>query len=236
MARGWRAVATMLRWSQSDGARDLHHRRRCPPRGRAADTRGRATRQRRALPPPPAARGLQGPPVAVGDPQRPRGRPHLAVLAFNFRGVMGSGGTYGGGRDEVRDVAAAIRAARNRAPAELPTALIGWSFGANVAVRAAIDDQRAAALALIGLPLAPNDLSLPPLPDATDLRALRRPVLLLAGEHDTFAPATEVEAYASSFPQATVRIVAGTDHYFWRREREAAAIVGGFVERVLTPA
>jgi alpha/beta superfamily hydrolase len=161
---------------------------------------------------------------------------HLAVLAFNFRGVMGSGGTYGGGRDEVRDVAAAIRAARNRAPAELPTALIGWSFGANVAVRAAIDDQRAAALALIGLPLAPNDLSLPPLPDATDLRALRRPVLLLAGEHDTFAPATEVEAYASSFPQATVRIVAGTDHYFWRREREAAAIVGGFVERVLTPA
>jgi len=161
---------------------------------------------------------------------------HLAVLAFNFRGVMGSGGTYGGGRDEVRDVAAAIRAARDRAPAELPTALIGWSFGANVAVRAAIDDQRAAALALIGLPLAPNDLSLPPLPDATDLRALRRPVLLLAGEHDTFAPATEVEAYASSFPQATVRIVAGTDHYFWRREREAAAIVGGFVERVLTPA
>ncbi len=161
---------------------------------------------------------------------------HLAVLAFNFRGVMGSGGTYGGGRDEVRDVAAAIRAARDRAPAELPTALIGWSFGANVAVRAAIDDQRAAAVALIGLPLAPNDLSLPPLPDATDLRALRRPVLLLAGEHDTFAPATEVEAYASSFPQATVRIVAGTDHYFWRREREAAAIVGGFVERVLTPA
>jgi uncharacterized protein len=161
---------------------------------------------------------------------------HLAVLAFNFRGVMGSGGTYGGGRDEVRDVAAAIRTVRERTAPELPTALIGWSFGANVAVRAAIDDPRIAALALIGLPLVPNDVSLPPLPDATDLRALRRPVLLLAGEHDTFAPAAHVGSYADGFPQATVRIVSGTDHYFWRREREAAAIVGGFVERVLTPA
>jgi alpha/beta superfamily hydrolase len=160
----------------------------------------------------------------------------LAVLAFNFRGVMGSGGTYGGGRDELRDVAAAIRTVRERVRPDLPTALIGWSFGANVAVRAAIDDQRVAALALIGLPLVPNDLLLPPLPDLTDLRALRRPVLLLAGEHDTFAPAAQVESYAEGFPHATVRIVTGTDHYFWRREREAAAIVGGFVEGVLTPA
>jgi alpha/beta superfamily hydrolase len=161
---------------------------------------------------------------------------HLAVLAFNFRGVMGSGGTYGGGRDELRDVAAAIRTVRERVAPDLPTALVGWSFGANVAVRAAIDDQRVAALALIGLPLVPNDLSLPPLPDATDLRALRRPVLLLAGAHDTFAPPAEVESYAAAFPTATARIVAGTDHYFWRREREAAAIVGAFVQGVLTPA
>jgi len=161
---------------------------------------------------------------------------HLAVLAFNFRGVMGSGGTYGGGRDEIRDVSAAIGAVRDRVRTDLPTALIGWSFGANVAVRAAIDDQRVAALGLIGLPLVPNDLTLPPLPDATDLRALRRPVLLLAGEHDTFAPSPDVESYAAGFPQASVRIVAGTDHYFWRREREAAAIVGGFVEGVLTRA
>jgi alpha/beta superfamily hydrolase len=161
---------------------------------------------------------------------------HLAVLAFNFRGVMGSGGTYGGGRDELRDVSAAIRTVREHVAPDLPTALIGWSFGANVAVRAAIDDPRVAALALIGLPLVPNDLTLPPLPDPTDLRVLRRPVLLLAGEHDAFAPGPEVESYAAAFPQATVRIVTGTDHYFWRREREAAAIVGGFVQGVLTPA
>ena len=149
---------------------------------------------------------------------------------------MGSTGTYGGGRDEIRDAVAAIGTVRAAIEPDLPTILLGWSFGANVAVRAAIDDRRVAALVLIGLPLAPNDLSLPPLPDATDLRALRRPVLLLAGEHDTFAPAAELRAYAERCPEAEATTVAGTDHYFWRRERKAAGLVGAFVERVLTPA
>jgi hypothetical protein len=31
-------------------------------------------------------------------------------------------------------------------------------------------------------------------------------------------------------------VVPRTDHYLWRREREAAGIVGAFAERVLTPA
>jgi hypothetical protein len=159
----------------------------------------------------------------------------LAVLAFNFRGVMGSSGTYGGGREELRDAVAAIGFARSRVPEDLPTVLVGWSFGANVAVRTAIDDRRVAALALVGLPLAPGDLTLPPLPDTTDLRTLQRPVLLLAGANDEFAPSEALRDYAARFPDATPNVVEGTDHFFWRREREAAGIVGTFAERVLTP-
>jgi alpha/beta superfamily hydrolase len=160
----------------------------------------------------------------------------LAVLGFNFRGVMGSTGTYGGGRDELRDAVAAIGHVRAAAPPDLPTILIGWSFGANVAARAAIDDRRVAALVLVGLPLVPGDVTLPPLPDATDLRAMRRPALLLAGEHDEYAPAEDLRAYAAQFPVAEATIVAGTDHYFWRRERKAAGLIGAFAERILTPA
>jgi alpha/beta superfamily hydrolase len=159
----------------------------------------------------------------------------LVVLAFNFRGVMGSTGSYGGGRDEVRDVAAAATLARAHVGQDLPTVLVGWSFGANVALRAAIDDRRITALVLVGLPLVPGDLSLPPLPSSAELRALRRPVLLVSGEHDTFAPPEDVRAYVSSFPQADGIVVPGTDHYFWRREKDAATVIGSFVEQVLIP-
>ena len=114
--------------------------------------------------------------------------------------------------------------------------MIGWSFGASIALRAAIDDRRVDALVLVGLPLVPGDLALPPLPDATDLRAMRRPTLLLAGEHDTYAPDEALRDYAALFPAGEATIVAGTDHYFWRRERKAAGLIGAFVEHVLTPA
>jgi uncharacterized protein len=158
------------------------------------------------------------------------GRRRLAVLSFNFRGVMGSGGTYGGGHDEVRDVRAAIELIRVRVAG--PTLLCGWSFGANVALREAFDDERAAALALIGIPLEPGDLIMPPLPAPQELRLLERPVLFLAGSGDEYCPPESLWAYAGP-SGAEVAVIDGTNHYFWRREREAAGIVGAFADRVL---
>lgn len=157
----------------------------------------------------------------------------LVVLAFNFRGVMGSGGTYGGGRDEVRDVRAAIGRVREEA-AGVPTVVCGWSFGANVALREALDDERVAALALVGIPLTPGDVELPALPHETELRRLRIPVLLLAGERDTFCPPEELGAMGQTLRRARVEILPGTDHYLWRREREAASLIGELVDEVLT--
>jgi len=160
----------------------------------------------------------------------------LVVLGFNFRGVMGSGGSFGGGRDELRDARAAIGFARERvATPDPPTLLVGWSFGASVAVREALDDARVDALALVGLPVRSGDLELPPLPDRTDLRLFARPALLIAGEHDEYAPPDELRAYGERFPDAEVSVVAGTDHYFWRRERVAAERIGAFAERALSP-
>jgi alpha/beta superfamily hydrolase len=152
----------------------------------------------------------------------------FAVLSFNFRGTMRSGGTHGAGRTEVRDVAAAI--GRAREAADGPTVVCGWSFGANVALREALDDGRVTALALIGLPLR-HDVDLPPTPPAAELRLLRRPVLLLAGEHDAYAPLADLEALRDGIAGAEVAIVRGTDHYLWRHERTAASLVGEFAER-----
>ena len=154
----------------------------------------------------------------------------FAVLAFNFRGTMGSAGTYGAGHAEPKDVAAAIDRAREAADGA--TVVVGWSFGANVALREALGDPRVQALALIGLPLR-HDLDIPRTPAPVELRTLRHPVLLLSGEHDTYSPEADLRELASALPNAEVAIVAGTDHYLWRREREAAAIVGAFAERLL---
>lgn len=154
----------------------------------------------------------------------------LVVLAFNFRGTMRSAGTHGGGRSETKDVAAAI--GRVREETEDPTVVVGWSFGANVALREALEDERVASLALVGLPLE-HELDIPELPSPSELRLFRRPVLLLAGEHDEYAPQPRVRELAAWFADAEVVIVPGTDHYLWRHERDAAETVGAFAERLL---
>ncbi len=155
----------------------------------------------------------------------------FAVLSFNFRGVMGSKGTYGEGVAELMDVRAAIGRAREAAPA--PTLVCGWSFGAHVALREALEDDRVSALVLIGLPLAESSLLLPPLPDRAKLSRLQGPVLLLVGEADPFCPLPDLRALERRLPRATVQIVKATDHFFWKREREAARIVGSFAQREL---
>jgi alpha/beta superfamily hydrolase len=157
------------------------------------------------------------------------GKRGIATLGFNFRGVMGSAGEFGGGHDEIEDVRAAIGAVRQRADG--PTLVVGWSFGANVALREAFHDDRVAALALVGLPLRPKDVKTPPLPSAKKLRELRRPLLLLTGEHDEYCPPDELRAHGNGV--AEVVIVDGVDHYLSRKEREAASSIGDFADRLL---
>ena len=159
----------------------------------------------------------------------------FAVLGFNFRGVMGSGGTYGGGRDEVRDARAAIGVALERGGP--PAVVVGWSFGASVALREALDDDRVAALALVGFPLAPGDVELPALPAQAELRILaRRPILLVAGENDPYCPPDRLREFGRQVGTADVEVVAGTDHYFWRREKELARLIADFADRLRSPA
>ena len=155
----------------------------------------------------------------------------FVVLAFNFRGTMRSAGTYGAGHAETKDVDAAI--GRVRQEAEGPTIVCGWSFGANVALREALTDERVGALALIGLPLEPADIEIPPTPGRSELRGFARPTLLLAGEGDVYCPRPRLEALGAMMSNAEVVIVPGTDHFLWRREKEVAETVGSFAERVL---
>jgi uncharacterized protein len=154
----------------------------------------------------------------------------LAVLSFNFRGNMGSEGSYGDGVEEVADARAAIDVVRTRV--EGPTFLFGWSFGASVALREVVEDRRVEALALLGFPLG-DSVQLPPPPPDEQLAALTTPVLLVAGDSDPFCPVDRLLELGGRIPKAEIEIVRGGDHYFPRREREVAALVGGFAGRTL---
>jgi len=154
----------------------------------------------------------------------------FAVLSFNFRGVMGSEGSYGGGLMEVRDTMAAVD--RIRGEAEGPTLVVGWSFGASVALRSSLVDERVSAAALVALPLVAS-VDVPPIPSIEELERFQRPVLLLVGDKDPYCPVAELRRIGARLPKAVVTIFKGADHYFGGRERDAAEAVGGFAERAL---
>ncbi len=155
----------------------------------------------------------------------------LTVLAFNFRGIMGSEGSYGGGEAELADVAAAVDRVREEATG--PTVVVGWSFGAWVALRHAVGDDRIAALALVGIPLAGDVAARRPLPSLGELETLRIPVLLVAGDADPFSPVPDLRNLAGWIPRADTMILENTDHFFGRRERELAERIGGWIDGAL---
>lgn len=150
----------------------------------------------------------------------------FVVLTFNFRGVMGSTGERTHGAREPADASAAIT--RVRREADGPTAVVGWSFGANVALRTAAGDDRIGRLALVGMPLGESAAVVPPLEDDA-LARVTIPVLLACGDADAICPPGELRALAERLPDARVEVIEGGDHYFPRREREVAALVGSFL-------
>ncbi|HSJ49997.1 MAG TPA: alpha/beta hydrolase, partial [Actinomycetota bacterium] len=79
-------------------------------------------------------------------------------------------------------------------------------------------------------------LALPAGPPVSELRAFRRPILFLSGDRDDYCPAEELGRLARRFPRAEVVLLPGTNHHLWRREREAAELVGDFADRTVAAA
>jgi len=139
-----------------------------------------------------------------------------ATVRFNFRGVGASEGVHDDGVGETQDALAVVAWARSRWPA-VPLVLGGFSFGGAVAIRAA----RAAAPAWL-ITVAPavdrvrtDDLVLPQVD-----------WLVVQGADDDVVPAnTVLEWMGERAPQARVRLLAGTGHFFHGRLHELKACV-----------
>jgi len=148
----------------------------------------------------------------------------MGALRFNFRGVGGSGGSFGGGVEERRDVRAALDYLEgNPAVDGGRIGLAGYSFGALVALSAV--DERVQGVAAVSPPLAMQDLS---------GRELRCPPLFVFGGEDAIAPADRLADVASALVgEHRAIVVPGADHFWWGQEEVLVKEVVAFFQGVM---
>jgi alpha/beta superfamily hydrolase len=143
----------------------------------------------------------------------------ITCLRFDFRGVGASTGAFGDGVGERHDVRAALRATVDPA-GRIPTFLVGWSFGADLAL--SIRDDTHAGWCAIALPLHWLD-------DPAATGADPRPKLVLLAEHDEFRPAGEVQAVTSGWMATRTEIIGGASHFFVGRTARLVAAVDEWI-------
>lgn len=158
--------------------------------------------------------------VAIAQALVARG---VMALRFNFRGVGSSGGEHDGGRGEQADVAGAVDWLLGQHAVDAGhVSLVGYSFGAGVALAYAPSDPRVAAVAAVGL--VPEQL------DARAMRSFTRPKLFITGEYDQLAPPQALRGLVDQLPSPMeLRVVAGADHFWHGREQEVGEMVAQFI-------
>lgn len=143
----------------------------------------------------------------------------LAVLRFNFRGVGTSTGEWDRGHGEVDDVATAVAAA-TETHRDLPLGIGGWSFGAVMSLKWTAREQSPVPYAGIAPPVGRFGSARVPRPE--ELPPAKRTFII--GDRDQFATVAEMQSYAD-LAGATVRVLEGSDHFFYFREPQVAEMV-----------
>ena len=153
----------------------------------------------------------------------------LAVLRFNTRGTSSPHGTsegeFGEGITEVADVRAAVAFAVQRG---LPNIwVVGWSFGTELALKYAIDEEVLGAILLS-----------PPLHRTTDEELLRwnqshKRLVALVPEFDDYLTPAQAELRFSIVPKLEMVAVEGAKH-LWVGEAATKRVLDEIV-RVVNP-
>jgi len=178
--------------------------------------------------PHPRAGGTMNAPLllALRDDLVARG---FAVLRFNFRGIGSSQGESADGIPEIADAEGAIAAATERFDG--PCGLLGWSFGAAVAIRTA--EAHPELGACVAIAPAVNErvgyTAGVPAPAALELDV---PLLVvIAANDDQIDPQAQREWATPA--GARLEEVSGANHFFWARYDALAEVVGPFFEEAL---
>jgi len=147
-------------------------------------------------------------------------RSEFAVLRFNFRGTEGSDGVYDNGIGELDDALAAMAWMRQQ-KADGPLWLAGFSFGAAIAVRAAVarDVDGLICVAPAIYRFAGN---LDAQPDC--------PWLIIQGDEDELVEIDETVEWVDSLePGPELLVMPGAEHFFHGRLHELREAVMAFI-------
>jgi len=132
----------------------------------------------------------------------------MTALRFNFRGVGASAGSFDNGEGEVEDVLAAALWLRAEVP-DRPLWLSGFSFGAAMAIRAALE-CRPAGLISVAPAVARFAGKLDRQPDC--------PWLIIQGDRDELVDVDDTIAWVNELdPGPALEVFPDTEHFFHGR-------------------
>jgi len=153
-------------------------------------------------------------------------RSGMQALRFNFRGTEASEGEYDDGAGELDDALAAIDWLRSRGPGG-PLWLAGFSFGAAIAIRAAVATRVDGLVAV-----APAVYRF-----ASGLAAQPAcPWLVIQGDEDELVAVDETIEWVNGLePGPELRVVTGAEHFFHGRLLELRDAVMEFVDAHMQP-
>ena len=135
----------------------------------------------------------------------------VTALRFNFRGVERSDGGWDEGRAERGDVEGAVDALAAVVDDSTPIALIGWSFGADMAL--SVSAARIAGWCAVA----------PPLHFATAVDVVGRdprPKHLVLGERDDVVSTARVLEVTAGWVATDHEVIPGASHFFVGRSAE----------------
>ena len=142
----------------------------------------------------------------------------FTTLRFNFGGVGRSQGGFSGGPVEIDDARAALATLTTLLPSGTPLVVVGYSFGAWIALRLAAEASGLRHVVAIGPPLDFLEWSF--------LDTVAAPITFVAGERDQFCAAAHLaRVTAAHAGQIELRTIVGADHFFVGREDEVATAV-----------
>ena len=153
-------------------------------------------------------------------------RQGYTTLIFNFRGVSGSRGEYDEGEGEVRDTLAASEHLRQYLNPDGRIMCAGYSFGAWVVSRAALEVQDPDGLFLVSYPFL--------IYKGDHLKAFSKKIYFIGGTYDDIAPLDDLLAFYKHLEITDKYLkVIPTTHFYGGKEEEITDFITESVEPAL---